>query len=227
MRLLVVEDYAPLRAAVVQALREEGHSVDEAADGRDGLARASTCDYDVVLLDIQLPGADGLAVLRRLRAAERPCAVLLMTARDGVDDRVAGLDLGADDYLVKPFAFDELSARIRSLLRRDPGRSGAVLEVGDVVLDTARHRARRNDRDLDLTAKEFALLRYFMSRPGEVVSQEVLLDHVWDEHADPFTNTVRVTVGTLRRKLSMDGEEALLETVVGSGYRLLDEDDLR
>ncbi len=165
----------------------------------------------------------------KLKAREitHPPRILMLTARDTVEDRIRGLDVGADDYLVKPFAFDELSARIRSLLRRDPGRSGAVLEVGDVVLDTARHRARRNDRDLDLTAKEFALLRYFMSRPGEVVSQEVLLDHVWDEHADPFTNTVRVTVGTLRRKLSMDGEEALLETVVGSGYRLLDGDDVR
>ena len=121
------------------------------------------------------------------------------------------------------FAFDELAARVRSLLRRAGGRSGSVLAVGPLVLDTARHEARRGDRLIDLTAKEFALLRYFMSRPGEVISQEELLDHVWDEHADPFTNTVRVTVGTLRRKLSTDDESGLLETVVGRGYRLLEE----
>jgi len=177
-----------------------------------------------------MPGIDGLEVCERLRAdppegvAPR---VLMLTARDTLEDRIRGLDVGADDYLVKPFAFDELSARIRSLLRRDPGRSGAVLRVGDVELDTARHRAIRGDRALDLTAKEFALLRYFMSHPGEVISQERLLDHVWDEHADPFTNTVRVTVGTLRRKLSVDDEAPLLETVVGSGYRLVEPSDGR
>lgn len=146
----------------------------------------------------------------------------MLTARDTVEERIRGLDVGADDYLVKPFAFDELAARVRSLLRRDPGRSGAVLEVGTLRLDTATHRVTRADRDMDLTAKEFALLRYFMSRPGEVVSQEDLLDHVWDEHADPFTNTVRVTVGTLRRKISVEGETNLIETIVGSGYRLVD-----
>ena len=148
----------------------------------------------------------------------------MLTARDTIEDRIRGLDVGADDYLVKPFAFDELSARIRSLLRRDPGRSGAVLRVGELELDTARHQAVRGDRLLDLSAKEFALLRYFMTHPGEVISQERLLDHVWDEHADPFTNTVRVTVGTLRRKLSVDDEAPLLETLVGSGYRLIEPD---
>ena len=149
--------------------------------------------------------------------------VLMLTARDTLEDRVRGRDVGADDYLVKPFDFDELAARVRSLHRRDGGRSGSVLVVGSLVLDTARHEARRGDRLVDLTAKEFALLRYFMSRPGEVISQEELLDHVWDEHADPFTNTVRVTVGTLRRKLSTGDEPGLVETVVGRGYRLLEE----
>jgi two-component system response regulator VanR len=172
-----------------------------------------------------MPGIDGLEVCERLRADppdEVVPRILMLTARDTLEDRIRGLDVGADDYLVKPFAFDELSARIRSLLRRDPGRSGAVLEVGDVVVDTARHHARRGGRDLALTAKEFAVLRYFMTRPGEVISQEQLLDHVWDEHADPFTNTVRVTVGTLRRKLTVGDEDPALETVVGSGYRLFD-----
>ena len=226
MRILVVDDEADLLDAVARGLRREGYAVDTATDGVEALAKAGYTPYDLICLDLTMPGIDGLEVCSTLRAdptGEFPPRILMLTARDTVEDRIRGLDVGADDYLVKPFAFDELSARIRSLLRRDPGRSGAVLEVGDVVVD--RHKARRNDRDLDLTAKEFALLRYFMSRPGEVVSQEELLDHVWDEHADPFTNTVRVTVGTLRRKLTLDGEVALLETVVGSGYRLLDGND--
>jgi DNA-binding response OmpR family regulator len=147
----------------------------------------------------------------------------MLTARDGLEDRIAGLDHGADDYLVKPFAFGELTARVRSLLRRDASRSTSVLNVGDVELDDAKHRVRRGDRELDLTAKEFALLRYFMSHVDRVLSQEHLLEHVWDEHADPFTNTVRVTVGTLRRKLSEGDEAQMLETVIGSGYRLLAE----
>ena len=145
----------------------------------------------------------------------------MLTARDTVEDRISGLDVGADDYLVKPFAFDELAARVRSLLRRDGGRSGAIIEVGSLILDTARHEVYRDGRYLDLTAKEFALLHYFMSRPGDVISQEELLDHVWDEYVDPFTSTVRVTVGTLRRKLTVEDELSLIETVVGRGYRLL------
>jgi DNA-binding response OmpR family regulator len=147
----------------------------------------------------------------------------MLTARDTIDDRILGLDAGADDYLLKPFAFGELAARVRSLMRREGGKSTAVIRVGPLEIDTARHCARRGDRELDLTAKEFALLRYFMAKPGEVVSQEELLEHVWDEHADPFTNTVRVTVGTLRRKVTIDDEEALIETVIGRGYRLRDD----
>ncbi|MEC9395225.1 MAG: response regulator transcription factor [Actinomycetota bacterium] len=228
MRILVVDDEADLIEALARGLRREGYAVDTASDGEEALAKASWTPYDLICLDLTMPGIDGLEVCERLRAdppegvAPR---VLMLTARDTLEDRIRGLDVGADDYLVKPFAFDELSARIRSLLRRDPGRSGAVLHVGDVELDTARHWAVRGERALDLTAKEFALLRYFMSHPGEVVSQERLLDHVWDEHADPFTNTVRVTVGTLRRKLSVNDEVPLLETVVGSGYRLVERAD--
>jgi len=149
----------------------------------------------------------------------------MLTARDSIDERIEGLDYGADDYLVKPFAFGELTARVRSLLRREAGRSTSVLVVGDIELDDVKKRAHRGDRKLDLTAKEFALLRYFMAHVDEVLSQEHLLEHVWDEHADPFTNTVRVTVGTLRRKLSDDDEEQAIETVIGSGYRLLPFDD--
>jgi DNA-binding response OmpR family regulator len=168
---------------------------------------------------------DGLEVCQRLRDEPHAGAaprVLMLTARDSIDDRILGLDSGADDYLLKPFAFGELAARVRSLLRRDVGGT-SVLRVGPLELDAARHSARRADRELDLTAKEFALLRYFMAHPGEVVSQEELLEHVWDEHADPFTNTVRVTVGTLRRKVTINDEEALIETVIGRGYRLRDD----
>ena len=169
MRILLVDDEADLLDAVARGLRREGYAVDTAMDGDEALVKAAYTPYDLICLDLTMPGIDGLEVCSTLRAdpgAGFPPRILMLTARDTVEDRIRGLDVGADDYLVKPFAFDELSARIRSLLRRDPGRSGAVLEVGDVVLDTARHRARRNDRDLDLTAKEFALLRYFMSRPG-------------------------------------------------------------
>ena len=224
MRILVVDDEADLVDAIARGLRREGYAVDTAATGEEALAKAAWTPYDLICLDITMPGIDGFEVCRVLRddppegVAPR---VLMLTARDTVEERIRGLDMGADDYLVKPFAFDELAARVRSLLRRDPGRSGAVLEVGTLSLDTARHHSQRGGRSLDLTAKEFALLHYFMSRPGEVVSQEELLEHVWDEHADPFTNTVRVTVGTLRRKLAIDGEPGLIETVVGRGYRLL------
>ena len=226
MRVLVVDDEADLADAVALGLRRDGYAVDVARSGEEALEKLTVNAYDLVCLDLTMPGIDGLEVCRWIRSGEGPepaPRVLMLTARDSLADRVAGLDEGADDYLVKPFAFDELSARVRSLLRRDAARSGSTVRVGDVERDDARHEARRNGADLDLTAKEFALLRYFMSRPGEVLSQEDLLEHVWDEHADPFTNTVRVTVGTLRRKLEAAGGAAPIDTVVGRGYRLLDE----
>jgi DNA-binding response OmpR family regulator len=222
MRVLVVEDETDLADAVARGLRREGYAVDVAYDGDEALDKAAVNAYDVVCLDLNLPGTDGIEVCRRIRADQQrqPPRVLMLTARDRTSDRVAGLDEGADDYLVKPFDFDELTARVRALLRRDAGRSGAVLRVGDLELDSARHEARRAGRPLALTPKEFALLRYFMSRAGQVLSQEDLLEHVWDENADPFTNTVRVTVMTLRRKLAEAGASQPIETVVGRGYRL-------
>jgi DNA-binding response OmpR family regulator len=229
VRILVVEDEVELAEALATGLRREGYAVDVAHDGRGAVDRLSVSAYDLVTLDLNLPDVDGVELARRIRTDpflapiddEPAPRVLMVTARDGVGERVTGLDEGADDYLVKPFAFAELSARVRSLLRRDAGRSGARLVVGELELDTARFEASRRGRLLDLTAKEFSLLRYFMAHAGEVLSQERLLEHVWDENADPLTNTVRVTVGTLRRKLVRDDDvEPPIETVIGAGYRL-------
>lgn len=229
MRILVVEDEVELAQAIAVGLRREGYAVDVAHSGEEAVDRLSISPYDLVTLDLNLPDTDGLDLARRIRddpmlapIEDEPAPrVLMVTARDAVGERVTGLDEGADDYLVKPFAFTELSARVRSLLRRDAGRSGAVLKVGELELDTARFEATRRGRLLDVTAKEFALLRYFMAHAGEVLSQERLLEHVWDENADPLTNTVRVTVGTLRRKLTRDDDvEPPIETVIGAGYRL-------
>jgi DNA-binding response OmpR family regulator len=229
VRLLVVDDEVDLADAVATGLRREGHAVDVAHDGVSALDRVAVDEYDLVLLDVTMPGElDGLAVCRAIRDGAAVGAmprVLMLTARDTVDDRVTGLDAGADDYLVKPFAFKELSARVRTLLRRDAAATGAVLEVGDLRLDTARQEAWRGDLALDLTPKELSVLHWFLSRPGVVISQEELLTHVWDANADPFTATVRVTVGTLRRKLeaARPDEPSPLETVIGQGYRLRDD----
>jgi DNA-binding response OmpR family regulator len=221
--VLVVDDEVDLVEAVARGLRREGYAVDVASDGAEALQKATVTDYDLICLDVTMPGMDGREMCRKLRAdmsVEVQPRVLMLTARDALEDRVAGLDDGADDYLVKPFHFAELAARVRSLLRRDTVPATAVYRVGDVELDDSRHLASRGYRELDLTAKEFALLRYFLAHADEVLSQEHLLEHVWDEHADPFTNTVRVTVGTLRRKLSAGDEPPFIDTVIGRGYRV-------
>ncbi len=225
MRVLVVDDEVDLTEAVATGLRRDGYAVDTAFGGNEAIDKLAVNAYDLVCLDLTMPDLDGLEVCHWIKGPDGPDAaprILMLTARDSLADRVAGLDEGADDYLVKPFAFDELRARVRSLLRREAARTGAVLTVGDLELDDARHEAHRSGTLLELTAKEFALLRYFMAHAGEVLSQEELLEHVWDEHADPFTNTVRVTVGTLRRKLEKGGGSPPIETVIGRGYRLLD-----
>ena len=225
MRILVVEDEHDLADAVARGLRNDGYATDVAYDGDEALTKIEVNDYDLICLDLNLPGVDGRTIARSIRAGqiqlpgEQP-RILMLTARGEASDRIGGLDEGADDYVVKPFDFDELRARVRALLRRDAGRSTALMRVGSLELDTARHEARRDGRPLPLSPKEFALLRYFMSDPGAVFSQEDLLEHVWDENADPFTKTVRVTVMTLRRKLEAEGDEQPIETVVGSGYRL-------
>lgn len=222
MRLLVVEDEPDLADVIARGLRRDGHAVDLALRVADADLKLRSAGYDLVVLDWNLPDGSGLEICRNLVSGELPTleggrpAILMLTARDDVEDRVMGLDSGADDYLVKPFAFAELSARVRSLMRRDT-ESDPILRVGPLELDNARFVASRDEVRLDLTAKEFALLHYFMSNPGVVMSQEHLLEHVWDEMADPLTNVVRVTVSNLRKKL---GEPQLITTVPGRGYRL-------
>jgi DNA-binding response OmpR family regulator len=217
MRLLVVEDEPDLAAALARSLRHAGFAVDVAADGAGALEKLTVNEYDLVTLDINLPDVEGWEILDRVRSDGGQARVLVLTARDGLDDRVRGLDDGADDYLVKPFHVAELLARVRALLRRDAAPGGSVLTVGDLEVDTARMAATRDGRALELTPKEFGVLRYLASRPGTVVSTEELLEHVWDEQADPFSATVKVTVMNLRRKL---GSDQPIETVRGAGYRL-------
>jgi DNA-binding response OmpR family regulator len=229
MRLLVVDDEQDLAAALASGLRQEGYAVDVAGDGAEALERLSYVPYDLVLLDLAMPRVDGWGVLRDVRSdveatGQLPPRILVLTARDSLRDRVRGLDDGADDYVVKPFAFSELAARVRALLRRDSVGGSAVLTVGDLELDTARRSAYRGDRELGLSVKEFTLLRYLMQHPGRVISTGELLEHVWDGDLDPSTSVVRVTIGTLRRKLAPQvgpsSDDQPVETVVGVGYRL-------
>ncbi|MDQ1620514.1 MAG: hypothetical protein QOE19_3083 [Actinomycetota bacterium] len=220
MRLLVVEDEPDLLHPLHFGLSNAGYAVDGAPNGTEALAKATQTTYDLVVLDLGLPDMDGLELCRRVTALQTRPRVLILTARDGIADRVHGLDQGADDYLVKPFAFPELLARVRALLRRDNGTAGSVLVCGALELDLVRHEVWWHQQPLSLTRKEFAVLEYLMTRQGAVVSAEELLEHVWDENADPFTQTVRVTVGTLRRKLAAGNHPTPLETVVGRGYRL-------
>jgi DNA-binding response OmpR family regulator len=217
VRVLVVEDEAALADAVVRGLRREGMAVDVAYDGVDGHEKATVTRYDVVVLDRDLPGLSGDELCRRLAAEGALTRVLMLTASGTVADRVEGLSLGADDYLGKPFAFEELAARVRALGRRSTPPAPPVLTAGDLALDPARRMVSRAGRPVDLTRKEFGVLEVLLAARGAVVSSEELLDRVWDENADPFTTTVRVTVMTLRRKL---GEPGVVETVVGAGYRV-------
>jgi len=226
VRVLIVEDEEGLAGALRVGLAREGYAVDVAATCASAREKLALTAYDIVLLDVNLPDGSGFALAAEVRGGAlggpsgAEVRILMLTARSGLPDRVRGLDVGADDYLVKPFALPELTARMRALLRRDVRATTSVVRVGELSLDASRHLVHRGDRELSLTLKEFAVLRYLMSRPGHLVSAEELLEHVWDENADPFTQTVRVTVGTLRRKLSSGGGEPLIETVIGRGYRL-------
>ncbi|MCW2611625.1 MAG: hypothetical protein QOC93_3741 [Actinomycetota bacterium] len=217
MRVLVVEDERDLADAVVRGLRREGMAVDVSYHGAEGHEMATVTRYDVVVLDRDLPGVHGDTICADLVSSGALTRVLMLTASGTVADRVEGLGIGADDYLPKPFAFDELVARVRALGRRATPVAPPVLAVGDVELDPARRSVTRAGRAVDLTRKEFGVLEVLLAARGGVVSSEELLERVWDANADPFTTTVRVTMMTLRKKL---GDPALIETVVGSGYRV-------
>jgi len=217
MRVLVVEDERLLADRIAEGLRDQGMAVDVAYDGNSGLEKGLFTGYDVVVLDRDLPGLDGDRVCADLLAGDQGSRIIMLTAAGRIEQRVEGLNLGADDYLAKPFAFSELVARIRALARRPSGDISPVLRRGDVLLDSARRSVARGGLPVALSPKEFAVLESLMRAEGAVVSAEELLEHVWDENADPFSNTVRVTIARLRAKL---GEPDLIETVVGAGYRM-------
>ena len=220
VRILFAEDDPTIRTYVAQGLREAGYAVDPVATGDEASLAAGAVDYDVAILDINLPGRNGFEVCQeiRRRAVAGP-AILFLTARDGIDDRVHGLDLGAEDYLTKPFAFAELLARVRALLRRGPGQQ-PVLEVADLVLDPASRRVSRGGEEIRLTAKEFALLEYLMRNPGRVVSKTMIADHVWDFDLTAETNFIEVFIYALRKKVDVPFARPLIRTIRGAGYRL-------
>jgi two-component system, OmpR family, response regulator len=220
MRVLVVEDEVKLASLIRKGLKEIGVLADVAIKGEDALWMAAATPYDVVLLDINLPGIDGFETLRRLRAEDVRTPILMLTARDGLEDRIAGLDTGADDYLVKPFDFGELFARVRALGRRGPVERGAVLEVGDLTLDPSSHMVRRGEVEISLSVKELQLLEVFMRRPGRVLSRYDLLERAWDMNYENRSNVVDVYIRYLREKIDRPFGVESLETVRGAGYRL-------
>jgi len=223
MRVLIVEDERKLARFLKHGLEEEHYAVDMAYDGEEGWYLSQVNDYDLMVLDIMLPKIDGLTLCRKIRAARQLTPILLLTARDAVEDRVNGLDQGADDYLVKPFAFAELLARIRALLRRQRDSIAVQLQVADLVLDPARHRVSRTGVSIDLTAKEYALLEYLMRHSGEVVTRTQITEHVWDQQFDTDTNVIEVYISYLRQKIDQPYASKLLHTVRGMGY-ILQED---
>lgn len=220
MRVLIVEDEAKMARLIRQGLRREGYIADVAGRGEDALSMADATPYDAIILDLMLPGIDGFEVCRRLREQEVWTPVLILTAREAVSDRVAGLDSGGDDYLVKPFAYAELLARLRALVRRGPLERPTQLVVGDLRLDPATHEAWRGDREVELSAKEFAILELFMRRPGEVFSRHQLLQHAWDYEHGARSNVVDSYVRLLRNKIDKPFGIESIETVRGAGYRL-------
>ena len=220
MRILIVEDDPDLAGFIQKGLREERYAVDRAQEGEEGLLMARTTSYDLVILDVMLPKLDGLTVCRRLRAAGSKTPILLLTARGAVEDRVTGLNMGADDYLTKPFAFDELLARARALIRRGGVDQTPHLTVADLQIDPVTHRVRRAGRDITLTNKEYTLLEYLLRNPDRVLTRTAIIEHVWDIHYDGMTNIVDVHIRALRVKVDREFFPPLIQTVRGVGYVL-------
>jgi two-component system OmpR family response regulator len=222
VRLLVVEDEPKMARLLQRGLKEEGYAVDVVDSGADAVWAGTENPYDAIVLDVMLPDVDGFEVCRRLRANDRWAPIVMLTARDAIIDRVTGLDVGADDYLVKPFSFSELLARLRALIRRGPGERPAVIRVGTLELDSALHRVARGSAAIDLTAKEFALLEYLMRHPGELLSRTRILEHVWDFGFESDSNVVDVYIRYLRQKIDRPFGLDSIETIRGGGYRLRD-----
>ena len=221
MRILIVEDNQRLNNSLKMSLVEDGYAVDSAFDGEEGQDLAELTPYDAIILDIMLPKRDGITICRDLRQRRVNTPILMLTARDTVEDRVLGLDSGADDYLVKPFALTELRARLRALLRRDAADKSGILSVADLTLDPANHRVERAGKAIELTAKEFSLLEYFMRNPGRLITRAMAEDHIWNYDFDGTSNVVDVYIRRLRRKIDDPSPRKLFETVRGAGYRLV------
>lgn len=224
MRVLLVEDEQGAAKMLAKGLREESYAVDVAGDGEKALEQAYLNDYDLIILDVMLPGKDGFEVCRELRASGSAVPILMLTARDAVEDRVEGLNTGADDYLAKPFDFDELLARVRALLRRVPALLPEIIEVADLAINTRARQVFRAGKRIDLTAKEYALLEYLARRANEIVGRADIAEHVWDEHYDPFSKVIEVFIQRLRRKIDEDHAVKLIRTRRGEGYMLASEE---
>ncbi|HNV86631.1 MAG TPA: response regulator transcription factor [Candidatus Omnitrophota bacterium] len=220
MRILLVEDDPRVASFIRRGLREEHYAVDVASDGEQALFTAQTGEYDLIILDLLLPKKSGLEVLRTLRAEKVPIPVLILTAKDKPEDKVTGLDAGADDYLTKPFGFEELLARIRALLRRRGDMTPTILRLADLELDTLRHRATRKGKEIPLTNREYALLEFFLRHSNQVVTRSMLAEHVWEHDFDTFSNVIDVHIARLRRKIDDGFSPKLLQTLRGSGYKL-------
>jgi two-component system OmpR family response regulator len=220
VRLLVIEDDADIRSVLVRGLTEEGFAVDQAADGEDGRFKAANPVYEAVILDLMLPRVDGLTVLRELRGQGVNTPVLVLTARDAVSERIRGLEGGADDYLVKPFSFGELLARVRALMRRARANFDPLLRLGALTLNQQTRRVHWGERAIDLSSREFAILQYFLMHPGQVLTRTRIYEHVWNETMELTSNVIDVYVKTIRQKLAATGAHELIRTVRGAGYRL-------
>jgi two-component system OmpR family response regulator len=222
MRILVVEDQDKFLSFIKKGLEEQGFAVDTTSDGDDAYAIASSTPYDLIVLDIMLPGRDGLSILRTLREEGNAVPVILLTARSGVNERIEGLNLGADDYLPKPFYIEELIARIHTIVRRSSGHSANILRVNDLILNLATRQVKRDTAEIELTTREFSLLEYLMRSPGRVLSRIQICEHVWNYDFDPGTNLVDVYIKRLRKKIDKDWDQKLIHTVRGVGYKLGD-----